>query len=190
MTKRGATCRVCGHRERAAVDLALARGVSVTALSRRYRVSTDSIYRHAKAHLPAQLRAALIAGPTIEGIDLDKLRETESQSLLMHLVSLRNRLFASLDTAEEYRDANMVARVTSQIHTNLELMAKLLGDLQTGHVTNNILVTPVYVEMRVALVAALAPYPDARHAVAQVLHRLEATAAQGITAEAARGLAA
>jgi hypothetical protein len=59
-------CNCCSHRERPAIDLAIARGVSVSALSRRYDMSTDSLYRHAKNHLPPQLRAKLIAGPDIE----------------------------------------------------------------------------------------------------------------------------
>jgi hypothetical protein len=80
MTKLTPKCTVCRHRERAAVDLALARGVSIAALATRYKLGPDSLYRHAKAHLPPQLRAALLAGPDIDGVDLDRLRETESQS--------------------------------------------------------------------------------------------------------------
>jgi hypothetical protein len=45
-------CKICHHRERAAIDLALARGVSITALERRYQVHHDSLYRHARNHLP------------------------------------------------------------------------------------------------------------------------------------------
>ena len=182
MTKRPSKCTVCSHREHAAVDLGLARGVSVTALARRYRVSTDSLYRHAKAHLPPQLRATLIAGPDL-AIDLDKLRETESQSLLANLIALRQRLLAGLDLAEEYADAHMLTRVSAQLHTNLELTAKLVGDLGTGSTTiNNVLVLPAYVAMRIALVQALAPFADARQAVAAVLHTLEHKAAADIAA--------
>ena len=72
--------------------------MSVRALAKRYQLGKDPLYRHAKAHLPAQLRASLIAGPDLD-IDLDKLRETESQSLLANLVNLRGRLFSSLDVA-------------------------------------------------------------------------------------------
>lgn len=61
--------------------------------------------------MPAQLRARLIAGPSVEGLDLDKLRETESQSLLANLVALRHRLFATLDVAEENGDGGMISRL-------------------------------------------------------------------------------
>ena len=128
--------------------------MSVRALARRYKVGTDSLYRHSNNHLPPQLRASLIAGPDLD-IDLDKLRETESQSLLANLVALRQRLFSSLDVAEEAGDGNMLSRLAGQLHNNLEITGKLLGDLGTGSTTiNNVLVMPAYVEMRVELVRA------------------------------------
>jgi hypothetical protein len=181
MANRPSKCTVCSHREHAGIDLALARGVSVTAIARRYKLGTDSLYRHSKAHLPPQLRAALIAGPELD-IDLDKLKETESQSLLAHLIAIRQRLFAALDTAEEFGDAHMITRTTSQLHANLALTGQLLGDLGIGNSTtiNNVLVLPAYVEMRVALVQALAPFPEARQAAAAALHELESKAAETI----------
>jgi hypothetical protein len=183
MTKRGPQCTVCRHREHAAIDLGLARGVSLGALARRYGVGPDSLYRHRLNHLPPQLRAKLLAGPDIEGVDLDRLREVESQSLLMNLVSLRNRLFASLDVAEEAGDGNMLARISGQLHHNMEIVGKLLGDLSTGTTINNVLIQPQYIELRIGLVAALAPFPEARQAVAQVLHTIEHKAADAIAAD-------
>lgn len=183
MGKRGPRCTVCAHRERAGIDLALARGVSCRALAARYRLGSYSVWRHSKNHLPAQLRAKLLAGPDLD-IDLDKLRETESQSLLVNLVSLRHRLFASLDTAEECGDGNMLSRLAGQLHQNLEITGKLLGDLATGPSSvTNILIQPQYVELRVELTRALAPFPEARQAVAVALHRLEAKSAEAVRAE-------
>jgi hypothetical protein len=171
------------HRERASIDLGLARRVSVTALSKRYQLGHDSIYRHAKNHLTPQLRASLLAGPDCD-LDLDRLRETESQSLLANLVGLRHRLFASLDSAEDAGDGSMLARVAGQLHTNLELTGKLLGDLGVGHTTvTNVLISAPYVELRVELINALAPFPEAKRAVAAALHCLELKAADAIKAE-------
>jgi hypothetical protein len=164
--------------------LAISRGVSIGALAKRHRLGSDSLYRHSKNHLPVQLRALLIAGPSIEGLDLDRLRESESQSLLSHLVALRQRLLAGLDLAEEYADAHMLTRVASQLHANFELVAKLLGDLNTGSTSvTNILIAPQYVEMRVELVRALEPFPEARLAVANALHQIEHKAAEAIKAD-------
>lgn len=184
--KRGPECSTCAHREVAAINLAIARGVSIKAIAKRYDIGEASLYRHARRPhcLPPQLRAKLIAGPSVEGIDLDRVKENESQSLLMHLIGIRNRLFAALDSAEEMGDGSMLSRVVGQIHHNLELTGKLLGDLGVGSTTiNNVLVMPQYVSLRVELVKALAPYPEARQAVALVLHGLESRAAKDIEAD-------
>lgn len=184
--KRPTRCSICNHRELAALNLAIARGVSAYALANRYGVSSDAVYRHAKRPncLPPQLRAKLLAGPSIEGVDLDKLKHTESQSILSNLIALRHRLFAALETAEEAGDSGMLARVAGQLHHNLELTGKLLGDLGVGSTTiNNVLLVPAYVNMRVELVKALQPFPDARVAVAAVLAQLEGDAAKVIEAD-------
>jgi hypothetical protein len=190
MTRRGQQCTVCSHRERAALDLALARSVSMGALARRYSLGEDALYRHRKNHLTPALKAKLLAGPSLEGVDLDRLREVEGQSLLQNLIAIRQRLFAALDFAEEHGDANQTARVTSQLHKNLEITGALLGELNVGgqHVTN-ILIQPQYLTLRVNLLAALAPFPEARQAVAAALHGLEVEAAASITADANRLLA-
>ena len=147
----------------------------MTAISRRYGVNTDALYRH-RRHIPPALKAKLLQGPDTD-IDIDKLRETESQSLLAHLIALRRRLFASFDYAEEHGDTHMLTRVSAQLHHNLEITARLVGSLSTGAMTvNNILVAPQYVEMRVELVRALAPFPEAKRVVAGVLHQIETTA--------------
>jgi hypothetical protein len=157
--------------------------VSPRALARRYRLSIDSLERHRKNHLPPQLRAALIAGPDLD-IDLDKLRETESQSLLANLIALRGRLFSILDVAEENGDGTMLARIAGQLHNNLDITARLVGSLANGHTTiNNVLIQPQYVSLRVELVRALVPFPEAARAVAAVLHTVESKAAADIAAD-------
>jgi hypothetical protein len=181
-------CTVCQHRERAAIDFALARGMSCRAIGKRYDLGPDAVWRHSHNHLPPTLRAKLLAGPETD-IDLDRLRETESQSLLANLVSLRHRLFATLDTAEEAGDGNMVSRLAGQLHRNLEITGKLLGDLGVESTTiNNVLIMPQYVELRCELVRALAPYHEARQAVAAALHQIESKAAKAIEADARRPL--
>ena len=84
---------------------------------------------------------------------------------------MRHRLFASLDMAEECGDGNMISNARRAAAQNLELSGKLPRRPEQGldhdHQRS---AQPAYVEMRVELVEALAPYPEARYAVAQVLH--------------------
>jgi len=78
----------------------------------------------------------------------------------------------------------MISRVAGQLHRNLEITGKLLGDLSVGStMITNILIQPAYVEMRVELVRALAPFPEARQAVAIVLHAIEHKAADAVSAD-------
>ena len=63
------------------------------------------------------------------------------------------------------------------------MTGKLLDDLGVGRVTQNILIQPAYVEMRVELVNALRPFPEAARAVASVLHTIEHKAAEAIKAD-------
>ncbi|MFZ5781750.1 MAG: hypothetical protein ACOY4R_16285 [Pseudomonadota bacterium] len=185
--KPGPPCETCAHREVDAINLAIASGVSIKAIAKRYDVSVASLYRHARRPrcLPPQLRAKLIAGPSVEGIDLDKLREGESQSLLMNIIGLRLRLLGALAVAEEAGDGSMISKLSGQIHQNLELSAKVNGVLGAGSTTinNNLFVLPDYIALRAAITRALAAHPRARAEVAEALHALEAQAARDIGSE-------
>jgi hypothetical protein len=174
-------CSVCRHKERRTIDLGLARGVSVSALAQHYGLSTDALYRHVNAnHTPARDKAALIAGPDMQGLSVEQLREREGQSLLAHLIALRNRLFSALDLGERFGDVNMVTRASAQLHENLALTGRLVGQLATGNTTNitNVLVDPSYIGFRSRLLKALTPFPEARLAVAEVLNATEHDAPQ------------
>jgi hypothetical protein len=71
-------------------------------------------------------------------------------------------------------------RLSGQIHQNLELVGRHLGEFAKVSVQTNIslLVTPEYLKLRAALLQALWPFPEARQAVASVLHSIEGAAAQ------------
>jgi hypothetical protein len=116
--------------------------VAILALSRQYGLSTDAIYRHINSgHTPAKERAALIAGSDLGGLTVEQLREREGTSLLANLIALRNRLFNALDLGERFGDVGMVARAAAQLHENLALTGRLVGQLATSSSTtiNNIL---------------------------------------------------
>ena len=156
-------------------------------ISRRYKLGYATVYRHSiRPHcFPPELKAKLLAGPTIEGsVALEKLKTLEGKSLLLHLINLRHQLFAALDTAEYVGDGSMLSKVSGQLHHNFEITGRLLGDLGTTaptYISNNILILPSYIELRVELVNALAAFPEAKQAVAQVLHSLEAKAIEADT---------
>jgi len=183
--KPGPPCHVCKHRERAAMELMLMRGVAVHAIAKKFNVSGDSLHRHKRrpSCMPPQLKEKLLAGPDVAGLDIEKVREAESKSLLLHLVNQRNRMFAAQDAAEEAGHIHGIVRVSAELRAINELIAKIVGQLGTGTTTINnsvLFVSPAYVSMRAVLTRTLRPFPEARAAVAAALGSMEEEAARDI----------
>ena len=55
----GLRCTICKHPASPQIDLAIATGLSKRAMAERFGVSRDAVWRHAQAHLTAEMRAAL-----------------------------------------------------------------------------------------------------------------------------------
>ena len=77
------------------------------------------------------------------------------------------------DQAEAAGDLRTALAAIREARGNLELLARLLGELQEQQVVN-ILISPQWVTVRAAIVAALAPYPEARLAVSERLSNVGA----------------
>lgn len=179
MGKPGIPCTICTHEKRAQIDMGIVYGLSVPVVAARFKVSSDAIYRHRKAHLTATQRAAILHAIKPSAIDLEKLQATESEGLLAQLVTQRARLLQQIDVANEVGDSRAVAAAENAITKNLALVGKLLGQLVTRHEVRSasILISPDYIALRAAIMAAIRPYPDAARAVAAAIQKLEAVAA-------------
>ncbi len=107
--------------------------------------------------------------------ELESLRIEESSSLLEHLVHQRAKLYRLVDSCEDIGDVRSAFAGHARISVNLEQTAKLL-DLFATHATTvhqNLVISPDYLQLRHALLRALAPHPEARRAVVDVLRALE-----------------
>lgn len=159
------TCTVCSHPEREAVDEALVAGESTGKLAGRYRtIHERALRRHRDNHLPAKLVMAEKAAEVAEAGDLlDQVR------------GLQGRALGILDKAEGTGDLRTALGAIREARGNLELLAKLLGELDERPVVN-VLVSPEWMELRAVIVAALEPHPEALGAVAGGLAKLGGTA--------------
>ena len=157
-------CSVCEHPERAAIDEALVAGVSSAKISGRYRtqertLDERAIRRHRANHLPAKLVMA------------EKAKEVlEADTLLDQVRNLQSRAYGILDKAEGAGDLRTALGAIREARGNLELLAKLLGELDERPQLN-ILVAP---QVQYVILSALEPYPTARLAVAEALRELDA----------------
>jgi len=156
------TCTVCTHPDRAAIDLALVNGVSGNAVAAKYRVSEDAMVRHRGNHLPAALAQGQAAGEV-----------ARADGLLGQLGQLQADARRIGRKAEETGDLKTALMGVRELVRIVELTAKLVGELdERPQVT--LVTAPEWLTVRTTLVRTLAPYPEAKTAVASALMRLEA----------------
>ena len=191
MSRPTETSSISRHEERAAIERGIALGTPLRLLAKRYGVSKDALHRH-KRKLPPQLKAAMLAQSLRPEVDLDKLRVTEGEGLLANLAAQRAKLLLMQDAAQESEQFQLATHISAQIHRNLELVGRYLGEFAQHHVVSNVsvLVSPQYLELRGALLRALGPFPEAKRAVADALHRIESDAAKRPEVEALPALPA
>jgi hypothetical protein len=151
------TCTVCTHAEHRAIDEALVSGAALPAIAAQYRVSQDALGRHKARHLPAAMVQAQGAAEVAHG-----------DNLLAQVRDLQTKALGILSKAEGFGDMRTALLAIAQARACLELLAKLLGELQQeGSVS--IVLAPEWVSLRAIILAALVPYPDARQAVVEAL---------------------
>jgi len=101
--------------------------------------------------------------------------ETENvaraDEILANVRKLQRRTETILDTTEAAGDHRTALAAIRELRNHLELLAKLVGELQEG-TTVNVLMTPEYQVLQATIVRTLAPFPEARIAVAQALRQL------------------
>jgi hypothetical protein len=122
-----------------------------------------------------ELHGQLMTRGRMTATDLENLRQVESEGVLQHLVAVRGRLYGAMDAATMQDDYRAAASIGNAIGKNLEVTAKLLGDLRTGtvNVTNNVLLMPEFHALRTSIMAALKHHPEARASVAAALKAIE-----------------
>jgi hypothetical protein len=153
------TCSICSHAEREAIDEALVGGSSNLSVSSLFDVSEAAVRRHKSNHLPAKL---VLAHEAEEVATADNLLEK--------VQDLQSRTMAILDQAEGAGDLRTALGAIREARGNVELLAKLLGELDERPVVNVMLIDP---KVRDAIVRALTPYGEARLAVASALKPFE-----------------
>ena len=152
------SCTVCVHAKREEIDRALVEGVSAAEISGRYRtVGERAVRRHRSNHLPAKLVMAEKAAQVAEADDL-----------LEQVGDLQRRALAILDRAEEVGELKTALSAIREARGNLELLAKLLGELDERPVVN-LNVSPEWLELRTVIVTALEPHPEAMSTVVGAL---------------------
>jgi hypothetical protein len=158
----GRACLICSHPDRDMLDreLALERK-SQAQVAREVGCNRSSISRHVKNHLLPAIRRKAGADPALADLDI-----------LTELRNLYGRMKQHLKRAEKVDNWQAIRAFHSEARQDLELLARLLGELQESQ-TVNVLMMPEWVTIRAVLLTALLPYPEARAAAAQALQGVE-----------------
>lgn len=172
MTQRriGRPCSCCASPHRDAIDEALADPNAVMpVLSRRFGVGENSLLRHRRDHLPSPtMRAALTAMATGEGL--------RALGLVEQVECLRDDASILRQEALSSGDRRAALHAQREMREAIALIAKLRGEIGADTVVNVAVIAadPGWLALRARLVAALAPYPEARQAVADAIEQQEA----------------
>ena len=155
------TCTICSHPERAAIDAAFAGGASYRSIAKRFDCSEPAVYRHTAEHIAQEIKQSQAAQGEKRGLDVVK-----------QLKAVNGVTLAILQEARAEKRNGMALFAVDRVLKQLELQAKLLGDLNDAPQVN-VYITPEWREIRATIVHALVPFPDARVAVAGALSQLE-----------------
>jgi hypothetical protein len=164
-------CTICQHPERAEIDKALASGESYRGISRTYFGSAkaeDALSRHKAEHLPATVAKAA----AVQQVDDARGAVDAGLDVVSQLRAINGVTLAVLKEARERHDGELALKAVDRVQRQIELQAKLLGDLDERPQVN-ILVAPEWIELRTVLLKALQSHPEARQAVAAVLIGVE-----------------
>ena len=161
-------CSVCTHPDRENIDEALVGATAISAISAisaKYRdISEDALGRHKANHLPAKLIMA------------EKAKEVaQADSLLEQVRDLQGRALAILDQAEMSGDLRTALGAIREARGNLELLAKLLGELSDAPQVN-LNVSPEWLQIRAVIVTALEPHPEAKNSVLRAIRSVDSSA--------------
>ncbi len=154
------SCSVCTHPNRDEIDRALVAGEPNRRIAARCDVTERAIRNHKAGHLPAKLVMAQEAAAVAEADDL-----------LAQVRDLQRRAHNILDKAEEAGELRVALSAIREARGNLELLAKLLGELDDRPQVN-VLVSPEWLELRTVIVGALDHHPQARDAVLRAVEGL------------------
>jgi hypothetical protein len=183
----GPRCICCNHPQRPAIDLAIALGVSKRQIGQRHKIDADAGWRHSRAHLTPEIKAALATKVLNREGDMRRVLLEEGTGIVDALKAVRGPLFGLFLAAVDSADAKIAAHLAGRLHESLQLSARVTGDL-VPHASvsiTNVLLSPDFMRLRTELLRVLSRFPEARDQVARVFRAAGERAAAEMRGEQA-----
>ena len=150
-------CTVCTHPAIDEINERLISGGSIRATADEFGLNRGAIWKHKSNHIPK----LMIQAKALQD-------ENRADMLLDQLERIYGKAWDLVEKADSDKKYQAAATCLKEARSCLELLARLMGELKTGH-TINVYQNPEFVQVRTNIVQALEQYPEARRAVVQAL---------------------
>lgn len=155
-------CTICTHSERPAIDMMLVNGSAYRTVAERFGASPSAVLRHKSDHLPSTLAKAQEAKEVANADSLlDQIRSLQATTL---------RILSKAENAGAFVPAVLAIK---EARGNLELLAKMLGELDERPQVN-IMTSPQWVQIQAVIMNDLADDPERRIRLASRLAEIGA----------------
>jgi hypothetical protein len=155
-------CTVCSHKERPAIDRRLTDGGTYRAIAQEFGLSLDAVRRHRLDHLTKALLKAAEARPI-----------ARAETLLDRLEALINDCRRIGESALDAGKHGPAVQALKAVTSNLELIARLTGQLGEGSTTVNIALVQQAKAEEDELVRLRRLTPDERETLRALLTKME-----------------
>jgi hypothetical protein len=166
-------CSICRHTKRTEIDAALVRPDSLRAIAGRFGTSKSALERHRDKCLPAHLLKAK------DDADLQS-----ASALVAEIREITRKTSLILSRAMRKKDSEVALKAIARLERQLELKARLLGELEERGGVGGTTIQVVYVDKQLNLGGR----PAAQIAPVEVAGELPTPAAKLDTSSNASGL--
>ena len=133
------TCSICRHEQRSEIDTALIRSESLRNIAKQFGTSATALHRHKAEHIAQQI------------VKSQEFSDIAAASVLVkELRELTRKTGAILTRAVRQKQSDIALRAIARLEKQLELKARLLGELQERDPKSSTL-TVVYVDRKSAV---------------------------------------
>ena len=136
-------CTICRHPQRKAINAALISQQPVRDIASEFKLSSSAVDRHRQEHLPASMVKAKQASEVVE-----------ASTLVAQLEQLGKDTRAVLELAKTTQDSATMLRAIARLEKQLELHARLVGELSDAPQVG-IVLSPEWVSVRAVILRAL-----------------------------------
>ncbi len=157
-------CSVCTHERRGEIERNLVEGATVRSIASKYGLSASAVDRHQQSHIAERVTKASAARARFTADSLvDRLESLREQTETV--LAAANGALKQWDPAS----AGIALRAIQRLEKQVELVARVVGELRESGPVTNIIVSPEWADMRARVLRVVDRHPELRDELAAAL---------------------